>query len=423
MEPQHLRAGLLLITFLSLWAATGQNRAAAQAPGLGGPVPVVVEPVAIGEIQTFIFVTGTVAAIEEVTIRSEVSEQIIMLRVSEGDFVQLGEIVCELDKINLLIAVDEARARLASARAYLEQLRAGSRPQEIRIREAEVEERTAIVEKARLRWKRLEQLFGQEAASQEEVDNARLDYVAEKARLESATAALALAREGPRQEEIARAEADARLRRAELDRAEEQLSNATIVSPIPGFISKKFTDQFAYVSVGDNVLTIVNIDQVKIKIDIPGELRPRVKLMMPVEVRVDPMPDQVFNGFLVRINPQADIKTRNFPAEVVIDNMDALLNPGMFARMRIITGKETGVTLVPVDAIVERGRNSFVFVIKEGIARMVRIEPGSATDSHVQVLSGEVRPGDLVVVRGNDLLRDKMPVVIVKPEVAGSEGR
>jgi len=380
---------------------------------MGGPVPVVVAPVAIGEVDTYIFVTGTVAAIQKVTIRAEVSEQIIMLKVGEGDPVQLGEIICELDQTNLLIAADEARAGLASARAYQEQLRAGSRPQEITIKEAEVKEQKAVVEKSRLNWKRQEDLLDDDAASQEEVDNARLDYLAEKARLEQAIASLSMTREGPRREEIARAEADVRLRRAELDRAEEDLSSATIISPIPGAVSKKFTDQYAWVSAGDRLLTVVDVSKVKVKVDIPASRRPRVKLMMPVEVSVDPMPDEVFHGFLVRINPQADIITRNFPAEVVIDNPDGLLSPGMFARMKIITGKEADVTLVPVDAIVERGRNSFVFVVKGGLARMIRIETGGITRTHVQVVKGEVEPGDLVVVRGNDLLHDKTPVVVV----------
>jgi len=412
MRPR-LRSALFLPAVVALWACVGVRGAAGQPPGMGGPVPVVVAPVAIGEVDTYIFVTGTVAAIEEVTIRAELSEQIVMLRVGEGDPVQLGEVVCELDRTNLLIAVDEARARLAAARAYLEQLRAGSRPQEIAVKEAEVEEQKAIVEKSRLNWKRQEDLLDDDAASREEVDNARLDYLAEKARLDKAMALLSMTREGPRPEEVARAEADVRLRQAELDRAEEKLSNATITSPIPGAVSEKFTDQYAWVRAGDSLLTVVNVGKVKAKIDIPASQRPRVKLMMPVEVRVDPMPDEVFHGFLARINPQADVATRNFPAEVVIDNADSLLSPGMFARMKIITGKEAGVTLVPLDAVVERGRNSFVFVVKAGLARMIRIRPGGATRTHVQVVQGQVNPGDLVVVRGNDLLQDKTPVVLI----------
>ena len=408
----HLYTKPCFVAFLALCAMGGV--ANGQPAGLGGPVPVVAAPVAIGDVETYIFVTGSVAPIEEVTIRSEAGEQIIMLEVEEGDSVQLGEIVCELDKTSLLIAVDEVRARLASARAYLEQLRAGSRPQEILIKEAEAEERKAIVEKARLSWKRLKQLLANDAASQEEVDNARLDYLAEQARLAQALASLSLAREGPRREEIARAEADVRLRRAELDRAEQELSSTTIVSPIPGAVSKKFTQQYAWVSVGDRLLTIINASRVKVKIDIPGSRRPGVKPMMPVEVRVDAMPGKTFNGFLVRINPQADKKTRNFPAEVVIDNPFGLLSPGMFARMRIITGKRRGVTLVPLDAVVERGRKFFVFVVKDGLARMVWIETGGTTQDHVQVTRGDVKPGDLVVVRGNDLLRDKTPVTLVE---------
>jgi len=412
--PQQLRPDhIFIILAVACALVVGADVAGAQPPGTGGPVPVVVAPVAIGEIDTYIFVTGTVAAIAEVTIRAEVSEQIIMLDVGEGDSVELGQIVCELKKRNLLIAGEEAGARLASARAYLEQLRAGSRPQEIVIERAEVEEREAIVEKSRLNWKRQEQLLEEDAASREEVDNARLDYLAEKARLEKAIASLSLAREGPRREEIARAEAEVRLRRAEVARAEEDLSSATIVSPIPGAVSKKFTDEYAWVDAGDRVLRVINVSKVKVKIDIPGSQRPRVRIMMPVEVTADPIPDELFAGLLVRINPQADLKTRNFPAEVVIDNSDCHLSPGMFARMKIITGKQAGVTLVPADAVVERGRNYFVFVVEDRVARMVPIRIGGATRTHVQVVAGEVEPGDLVVVRGNDLLREKTPVVLV----------
>ena len=413
----HFRSGALLVAVITLSVIIlGCGFARAQVPGFGGPVPVVVAPVTTGEVETHIYVTGSVAPIEEVTIRTEVSEQIIMLKLAAGDGVQLGEIVCELDKTDLLITLDEARAWLASAAAYLEQLRAGSRPMEILIKEAELAERKAIVEKALLNWRRHKQLLDDDAASQEEVDNARLDYLAEKARLEKAEASLALAQEGPRKEEIARAEAEVRFRQAALDRAEEKLSNATIISPIPGAVSETFADQYAWVSVGDRILRIVNVSRVKVRIDIPGAQRPRVKVMMPVEVRVDPMPEKTFSGALVRINPEADLKTRNFSAEVVIDNPYGLLSPGMFARMRIITGRQADVTLVPADAVVERGRNAFVFVVREGAARMVWIETGGTSGKRIQVVRGNVKPGELVVVRGNDLLRDRAPVVIIEEE-------
>jgi HlyD family secretion protein len=419
MKP-HFRPGHVLVAVFALCPLVcGRGHARAEVPGFGGPVPVVVARVTTGEVETCIFVTGSIAPIEQVTIRTEVSEQIIMLRLSEGDGVQLGEIVCELNKTDLLISVDEARARLASDRALLEELRAGSRPMEIRIKEAEVAERKAAAEKARLNWKRHKQLLDDDAASQEDVDNAHLDYIAHQARLKRAEASLQLAREGPRKEKIARAEADVRLRQAELDRTEEKLSNATIISPIPGAVSKKLADQYAWVNVGDRILKIVNVSRVKVRINIPGAQRPAVKVMMPVEVLVDPMPRKTFSGALVRINPEADAKTRNFPAQVVIDNPYGLLSPGMFARMRIITGRQANVTLVPADAVVERNRNAFVFVVKDGIARKVMIETGATAAERIQVVKGNVKAGDLVVVRGNDLLHDRTPVVVVEEANGG----
>jgi membrane fusion protein (multidrug efflux system) len=163
---------------------------------------------------------------------------------------------------------------------------------------------------------------------------------------------------------------------------------------------------------------------------------------MPVLVTVDPMSGTVFEGLLARINPQANLRTRSFPAEVLIDNPDRTLKPGMFARMKIVTGEKEGATLAPLDAVVPTGREKLIFVVKDGMAKAVPVTTGAQTrveadkappveqdkeqtriETHVEILEGDVKPGDMDVVRGNDLLQDNAPVVVLNGKGANRADR
>jgi multidrug efflux pump subunit AcrA (membrane-fusion protein) len=84
-----------------------------------------------------------------------------------------------------------------------------------------------------------------------------------------------------------------------------------------------------------------------------------------------------------------------------------------------VTGKIKDVVLVPTDAVVARGRENFVFIVEGPVAKMIPITLGGSRPGFVQIANGAVKPGDAVVVRGNDLLRETTPVVVTR--TVGSE--
>ena len=103
------------------------------------------------------------------------------------------------------------------------------------------------------------------------------------------------------------------------------------------------------------------------------------------------------------IIPQADPASRTFPVKIEVANTaDSALKAGMSARVRLRSGATQSTVLIPKDAVVRRADSQVVFVVQEEKALMVTIKTGRAYDGLIEVLDGGLKPGDTVVVTGNE---------------------
>ena len=135
------------------------------------------------------------------------------------------------------------------------------------------------------------------------------------------------------------------------------------------------------------------------------------------EVEIAALPGQTFQGAVAMINPQADARARTFPVKVRVENQFAdgqpLLKAGMFARVSLPVGKPVSRTLVPKDAVVLGGQSPMLFVAAgppdKAVVKPVPVKLGPATGAWIAV-TGEVKPGDLIIVEGNERVRPGMEV-------------
>ena len=211
----------------------------------------------------------------------------------------------------------------------------------------------------------------------------------------------------------------------ELDNAKLQLEvaetnirnlneNTFLTSPISGIVSARNYDEGDMYSGQNPVLTVMQIAPVKIKIFISESYYSKVKMGMPVSVKVDLLEGETFNGKVSLVYPTIDERTRTFGLEVKIANANSKLRPGMFARVGMDFGKMNNI-VVPDRAVVKQTGSAerFVYVYADGKVQYRKVELGQRLGVEYELLSG-VRVGDQVVVSGQSKLGDGVAVELVK---------
>lgn len=227
-----------------------------------------------------------------------------------------------------------------------------------------------------LEYNRVKELFAVGGASQQQVDQMRTQYETAKTSYEN------------------------------LD------ENTVLVSPTNGVVTARNYDN------GDlatgAILTVMQIQPVKVEVNISESDFTKVKLGMPVDVNVEVYGDEVFKGKVSLIHPTIDPATRTFVTEINIPNGDNRIRPGMFARVNIDFGNVNRV-VVPDQAVVKRSGSGdrFVYVYKDGKVSFNQVQLGRHMDTSYELISG-VENGSEVVIAGQSRLKDGALVKVVE---------
>ena len=199
--------------------------------------------------------------------------------------------------------------------------------------------------------------------------------------------------------------------------------NTILLSPINGIVTAKYFESGEMYSAAPNtpaakaaIVTLMQIQPIKAKIYVSEKYFPIVKKGMKAMVSVDIFGDKKFPAEIFRIYPTIYPDSRTFPVELVIDNADEILRPGMFARVYIDMGKTDGL-LVPVIAVIkqEGTNNRYVFVVtNDNRVKKIAVNIGSRYDDRIEILSDNISEGDNIVVAGHEKLKDGSKITIVQ---------
>lgn len=234
------------------------------------------------------------------------------------------------------------------------------------------------IENLRRTYKRVAELFSVGGASQQELDNAKL----------------------------------------QLDVAESNMKNLSentyLHSPINGVVTARNYD------VGDMftgqlpLLTVMQINPVKLKINISESFYSKIKVGMQVDVKVDVFENETFPAKVSLIYPVIDERTRTFTVELKLSNPGSKVRPGMFARVNMNFGTVKHVVVPDRSVVKQSGSGSrFVFVYNDGKVKYTQIELGRRIGNEYELLSG-LSNGEQIVVSGLNKLQDGMEVEVVK---------
>lgn len=387
-----------------------------------GPAAVAVAEIIQKEAGSGQVFVGTVQPIKRSVIGSAVGGRVAEFPVNEGDFVKAKAPLAQLltNTIELEVAAHEAELQLR--KHELAELENGSRPDEIKRAKALMLAAKAESEYQTKRRKRLESLYARKAVNDDDIQQVVSESIRADEMYEEAQAAFQLAAEGPRKEKIDQARARVAIQQALVDELRSKVVKHTIKSPFDGYVVAEHTEVGQWVNSGELVAEVIALDQVDVSVQVLENHIPHVRLGMQVRVEVPALPDQVFTGTVALIVPQADVRARTFPVKVRIKNTitkdGPLLKSGMLARAVLPTGPRRNALLVSKDALVLGGPTPMIYVVdhsdgeqKQGKARAVPVQMGVAEGRLIQV-KGDLKPGQQVVIRGNERLRPGQDVIV-----------
>lgn len=193
--------------------------------------------------------------------------------------------------------------------------------------------------------------------------------------------------------------------RATLREAQVAFDQGVIESPIHGIVNDLHVDEGEYVNPGSPVADLLDIDSIRINVNVP-ELDVRwLKAGDKTMVRVDAYPDEMWNGVIDFVGYKADDKTKTFPVRVIVDNADGRIRPGMLARVVFLRRIIPDALSVPLFAVQDKGGERIVFVEQNGTAQSRIVEFGVLDGERVQITKG-LDPGDKLIVVGQNEVED-----------------
>lgn len=199
--------------------------------------------------------------------------------------------------------------------------------------------------------------------------------------------------------------------------------NTTLVSPINGIVTGKYFEGGELYSGSPNtsagkaaIVTLMQINPLKIVVNISESYFPLVRKGMRAAVKVDIFPNRNFTGELSRIYPTINADSRTFEAEIVISNNDEVLRPGMFARVTLNLGEIDALILPAIAVVKQEGTNDrFIFLANsDNSTSKIKVEIGTRYDDKIEVISKDIKEGDQVIYAGQEKLMDKSRISIVQ---------
>jgi multidrug efflux pump subunit AcrA (membrane-fusion protein) len=405
-----------VVLFVLLIAVTGAGLAGCSRskgqPNSNGPTPgsspaaidVSTTHAVVRQLPRYFEATGSLAPNEQTDVAAETSGKVAAVGVDMGSSVRRGQMIVKLDDTDFRIRVQQAQAQFEQATATLRQneakigLRPGQKfnPENV----PEVAAARAALDLAEKNLRRYEKLV-------ETGDISRASYDQQKSQRdqlrEQHQALIHQAQQN--YAAVANAQAAVNAAQTQVSLAKRNLSYTVVAAPMAGYVSDRSADVGEYVSPQQKVATIVSVNPLRVRIDIPEQAIPQIHMGESVSVSVAAYPDRSFAGHIARVSPSVTASSRTLTVEAEVENPKAELKPGQFATVRILLPQSEAAVLVPQRALRTISGSTYVFVIKNGFAEQRLVQPGQTEGDLVELKSG-VKPDETVATSNVDQLSD-----------------
>lgn len=346
-QPTRRRPIMASILCLAMLSIIGWQPASLSAAD-SDCIPVTTAQVEKMNLERTVRAIGTLEAIQQVTIRPEITGVIEAVHFQEGTPVEKGE---------LLFTIDDAKIR--------EQLNA---------KKAALEEARANLENAQLIYNRRQRLFKQKLGTEEARDEARSRYKAIAAQVE-------------------------RLK-AEIQGVKETLADTRVKAPFAGIIGEQHVDTGEWVDIGMQLAPLVQTNRLKIAFTVPEKYSGQTETGQTIKVRTPATPEEERSGTVYFVSPVIRQKTRSLLLKAHIDNPRHVLFPGGFASVDLILELLENRPIIPEEALVPTRSGYMVFVVEDSVAKGREIEIGLRKTGIVEIKKG-LSQGETIIQSGH----------------------
>ena len=383
---------VMAVLSLALAGCRGETVASADQPKPQSPGPppkeVKVTPVVERTLARTVSATGTLAADELVVLGTKVAGRVAEVTVDLGTRVKRGQVIARLDQSDFKLRVDQAEASLQQARVRLGLMPTGTDEKVDPEQTAIVRQAQAVLDEARLTRERSIKLMQQDLIARAQLDTAEANQKVAEGRLQDAV------------EEVRNRQAIIAQRRSELDLARQQLADTVLVSPFDGAVSLKQATVGEYLGAGAPVATLVRVHPLRLRVPVPEREGSGIRSGQAVKLTIEGDATE-YSGRVVRLSPIVQEQNRTLMVEAEIPNERAVLRPGSFARVEIVTDAGRSVVTVPATSIIVFAGVEKVLVVRQGKTAEVRVTTGRRLGDDVEIVDGLKRGEAVVAIPGN----------------------
>lgn len=345
-----------------LRARSQEASATRTGPGAGRAIPVAVAPVESRDVPIYLEGLGTVNAFNTVTVKSRVDGQLVEVAYREGQFVRAGDFLAQIDPRPFQVALDQMQGQLAKDQAQLDG--------------------------ARIDYARYQKL------SQE--------GVTPRAQFDTQSAL------------VSQLEGAVRADQALINSQRLNLTYCRITAPLSGRMGLRLVDQGNIIHANDpnGLVVITQLQPISVIFTLPQDQLPVVykKLREGAKLPADAFDrdntTKIATGTLLTIDNQIDPNTGTFKLKTIFDNNDGVLFPNQFVNVHLLVDTRRSLTVVPAAAIQRGPQGAYVYVVTGGDSVKIRSVTIALTSGSSVGISEGLRPGESVVVDGQDKLQD-----------------
>jgi len=392
--PKRLAPWVIVLAVFA--AGCSKSQSASVLGDASHPTPIHSYTVAEETARRRIQAVGSLYALEESTLSSEVEGRVAEVLADVGDTVKEGQPLVVLDPQELQFEVDRQRGIVTQVRAQLG-IGPNDPPPTDPKKIASVQRAEADLFDADHKYTRAQEMFRDKLISQQQLDEAASRYQSA-----NATYAVALQEVDRLKALLVSSEASEKL-------AEKKLNDATIRAPFPGSIKTRDVHPGEYLRVQSPVMVLVRTDRLRARLAVPERWAGWVKEGVTTDLHVEAFPGETFQGKISRINPAVAQDSRTFEAEAMLSNPDGRLKPGFFLQASIPSEKEEKTIFLPERAVNYRYGVYKVFLLNGNRVSERQIRPAGQTEDErgrrFEVAEG-LKPGDRVAVAISGDLHD-----------------
>jgi membrane fusion protein (multidrug efflux system) len=354
----HVFRAILILGFI-LPGCTEKNKEQVNKK-LEKGTPIITGKASTRRVEYALNQVGTLEASQEVTLRSEIEGSVVEILFSEGRKVNKSEVLVRLDAAKIHADIRNLEARI----------------EELRIR---LSNKNRTLERNR-------SLVAQDLVSRQQFDNLETEIEETKSQIIQA--------------------------KADLARQKERLSYTVIKAPFAGIAGVRTFSKGHYLKVGDQVVTIVDLDLLEITFQVPEKFKSRLFIGQDVILKVDAYPEKTFKGNVFFISPQVDLNLRTFQVKAKVVNNPPLLNPGMFAHVKMITDVHEEALTVPWESVIQTESETYLYVVEGEVAKKIPVRTGKITNEWAEILDTNLLPGTTVILEGKFAVKDGAKVAV-----------